>query len=158
HGVERFLQLKDFARHVHRDLLGQVSAGDGGGDVGDVADLRRQVRGHEVDVVGEVFPGAGNAWHLRLATQLAFSADLARDTRDFVREAVELVDHGIDGFLQLEDFARHVDRDLARQVAARDGGGDLGDVADLGGQVGCEQVDVIGQVLPRAADAGHHGL
>ena len=48
---------------------------------------------------------------------------------------VELVDHRVDGVLQLEDLALHVDRDLAVQVAARDGRGHLGDVAHLRGQV-----------------------
>src|SRR5204862_660998 len=123
HGVERFLQLKDFARHVHGDLLGEVAAGDGGGDVGDVADLRRQVRGHEVDVVGEVFPCAGHTGHLGLAAELAFGADFARDARHFRSEGVELIHHGVDGVLQLQNFAAHVDGDLAREVAARHGGG-----------------------------------
>ena len=31
----------------------------------------------------------------------------------------------------------------------------FGDVADLGGEVRREQVDVVGQVLPRAGDTGH---
>ena len=56
----------------------------------------------------------------RLAAELAFGADLARDAADFGRERVELVDHRVDGVLQLEDLALHVDGDLARQVAARD--------------------------------------
>ena len=158
HGVERFLQLKDFARHVHRDLLGEVAAGDRGGDVGDVADLRRQVRGHEVDVVGEVLPGAGDAGHLGLAAELAFGADFARDARHFRGERVELVHHRVDGVLQLQDFAAHVDRDLAREVAARHRGGDVGDVADLGGEVAAHRVDGVGEILPGAGDAGHDRL
>ena len=36
---------------------------------------------------------------------------------------------------QLEDLAPRVDVDLLGQVALRDGGRDLGDVADLAGQV-----------------------
>ena len=48
----------------------------------------------------------------------------------------QLVDHRVDGVLQLEDLALDVDGDLAREVAARDGGGHLGDVADLRGEVG----------------------
>ena len=77
----------------------------------------------------------------RLTAELAFGADFARDARHFRRERVELVHHGVDGVLQLEDFALHVDRDLARQVAARHGGGHFGDVADLGGQVAGHRVD-----------------
>ena len=61
HRVDRVLQLEDLAADVDGDLLGQVAVGDGRGDLGDVAHLAGQVRGHEVDVVGEVFPGAGHA-------------------------------------------------------------------------------------------------
>ena len=158
HRVERFLQLKDFARHVHRDLLGEVAAGDRGGDVGDVADLRGQVRRHEVDVVGEILPGAGDAGHLGLAAELAFGADLARHARHFGGEGVELVHHGVDGVLQLQDLAAHVDRDLSRQVAARHRGRDVGDIADLRGQVAAHRIHGVGQILPGAGDAGHDRL
>ena len=48
---------------------------------------RGQVARHEVDVVGEVLPGAGDAGHLRLAAELAFGADLARHARHFRGEA-----------------------------------------------------------------------
>src|SRR6185295_3785624 len=102
--------------------------------------------------------GAGDAGDLGLAAQLAVGADFAGDARHFGGEGVELVDHGVDGVLQFQNFALHIDRDLARKVAAGHGGGDFGDVADLGGQVGGQQVDVVGQVLPGAGDAGHVGL
>ncbi len=46
---------------------------------------------------------------------------------------------------ELQDLAAHVDGDLARQVAAGDGGRDLGDVADLGGQVAGHRVHAVGQ-------------
>ena len=143
---------------VHRDLLRQVAAGDGGGDVGDVADLGRQVAGHEVDAVGQVLPGAGDAGHLRLAAELAFGADLAGDAGDFRGERVELVHHGVDGVFELQNFAAHVDRDLARQVAARDRRGHVRDIADLVGEVAAHGVDRVGQILPGAGDAGHDGL
>ena len=61
HRVQRFLEQQDLAAHVDGDLLGQVAAGDGGRHLGDVAHLRGEVAGHEVDVVGEVLPGAGHA-------------------------------------------------------------------------------------------------
>src|SRR5262249_25632009 len=127
-------------------------------DLGDVAHLRGQVRRHEVDVVGQVLPGAGDARHLRLAAELAFGADLAGDARHFPGEAVELVDHRVDGGLGLENVATHVHGDLARQVAARHRGGHLGDVAHLGGEVAGHRVDRVGQVLPGAGDARHVGL
>ena len=135
HRVDGLLQLQDLAAHVDGDLLRQVAAGHGGGHFGDVADLAGEVGGHRVDVVGEVLPGAGDAGHLRLAAQLAFGADLARHAGHFAGEAVQLIDHRVDGLLQLQDLARDVDGDLLRQVAARHGGGHLGDVADLVGEV-----------------------
>src|SRR6185503_16193502 len=205
HRVERFLQLKDFARYVHGDLLGKVAAGDRGGDVGDVANLRREVRSHEVDVVGEVLPGAGHTGHLGLTTELAFGADLAGDAGHFGGKRVELVDHRVDGvgqilpgacdagddglaaelavgadfardarhfgskrsklvhhrvdgFLELQDLAADVHRDLLRQVAIGHRDGDLGDVADLAGQVVGHRVDALGEVLPDAGHFRHLGL
>src|SRR4029450_13912950 len=104
------------------------------------------VGAHGVDRVGEVFPGAGHVRHFGAATELAFGADLARDAEYFRRERVELVDHRVDGVLQLENLARDVDGNLARQVAARDGRGDAGDVADLSGQVRRHRVDRVGEV------------
>src|SRR5439155_672669 len=135
---------------VHRDLLGQVALLDCRGDLGDVADLAGQVAGHDVDVVGEVFPDAGHALDVGLTSQPALSADLARDARDLVGEGVELVHHRVDGVLELQDLSLNVDRDLLRQVAVGDAGGDLGDVADLARQVAGHQVDVVGQVFPDA--------
>ena len=114
-----------------------------------------RLRGHEVDVVGQVLPGAGDARHLRLAAELAFGADFAGDARHFRGEGVELVHHRVDGVLQLENFAAHVDGDLARQVAARHGGGHLRDVAHLVGEVAAHGVHRVGQILPGAGDAGH---
>ena len=95
----------------------------------------------EVDVVGQVLPRAGDAGHVRLAAKAAFGADLARDARHLAGEAVELIDHGVQRFLQLKDLAAHVDGDLARKVAAGDGGRHLGDVAHLVGEVAGHRVD-----------------
>src|SRR5207237_587181 len=68
HRVDRVLEFKDFSPHVHGDLARQVAVSDRRGYFGDVADLRRQIVGHRVDVVGQVFPGAGHALDLRLTT------------------------------------------------------------------------------------------
>ena len=76
-----------------------------------------EVAGERVDVVGQVLPDAGDALHLGLAAELALGADLARDARDLVGEARELVDHRVDGVLQLEHLALDVDGDLLREVA-----------------------------------------
>src|SRR5690606_40680517 len=53
---------------------------------------------------------------------------------------------------------RSSDLDLARQVALRHRGGDLGDVAHLAGQVGRHRVHRVGEVLPGPGHARHHGL
>ena len=59
----------------------------------------------EVHAVGQVLPGAGDALHLGLAAELAFGADLAGHAGHFGGERAELVDHRVDGVLQLEDLA-----------------------------------------------------
>ncbi len=87
HHVDGVLELEDFALHVDRDLLRQVAARHGGGHLGDVAHLAGQIAGHQVHVVGQIRPGAGDAFDLRLAAELAFGADLAGDARHFRREA-----------------------------------------------------------------------
>ena len=158
HRVQRVLELEDLAACVDRDLLRQIALGDGGRDFGDVAHLARQVSGHGVDVVCEVLPGAADARHLRLATEFPFRTDFARHAGHLGSEAVELVDHRVDGVLEPEDLAAHVDRDLFREVAPGDRGRDLRDVAHLGGQVAGHVVDVVRQVLPNTGDAGHLGL
>jgi hypothetical protein len=104
-----------------------------------------------------VFPGS-RARHLRLAPELAFRAHLAGHARDFSRERVELVHHRVDGVLQLENFALHVHRDFARQVAAGHGRGNFGDVSHLSRQVARHGVDRVGEVFPRASNARDVGL
>src|SRR5690606_317350 len=131
HRVDGLLQLQNLPARVDADLLGEVAAGDRGGHLGDGTHLRGEVVGHDVDRLGEVLPGAGHALHVGLAAELALGAAFAVDAGDLVGERRELVDHGVDGQLQLEDLALGVDGDLLAQVAAGDGGGDLGDVADL---------------------------
>src|SRR5690606_14106777 len=155
HSVDRFGQRRDFALGIERQLAPQVALRDGGNDVGDAAYLVGQVVRHQVHVVGEVLPCAADARHLRLSTQLAFGADFTRHARHFGREGVQLIDHRVDGVFERKDFALHVDSDLLRQVAARHGGGHVGDVADLAGEIVRHQVHVVGEVLPGTGDAAH---
>src|SRR5205823_2214159 len=129
-----------------------------GGDLGDVADLAGQVAGHEVDVVGELLPDTAHALHFGLAAQPSLGTDLARHARHLVAEGVELVDHRVDRVLELEDLAADVDRALLDALPILNRGRDLGDVADLAGEVAGHLVNVFGEVLPDAANAPDLGL
>src|SRR3989440_12139602 len=134
HDVDRVFELEDLALDLDGDLLGEVAFLDRRGDLGDVAHLGGQVAGHEVHALGQVLPDAANAADLRLAAQLAFGADLARYPGDFGGKGVELVDHGVDGVLQLEDLAPDVDPDLLGVDAGGHRRGDVGDVEPRGSQ------------------------
>ena len=158
HRVDGVLELEDLALDVDGDLLGEVAVGDGRGHVGDVADLAGEVAGHEVDAVGQVLPGAGDPLDVGLPAELSFGADLAGDAGHFRGERAELVDHRVDGVLELEDLALDVDGDLLGEVAVGDGRGHGGDVAHLGGEVAGHEVDAVGQVLPGARNAFDLGL
>jgi hypothetical protein len=114
--------------------------------------------GHEVHRVGEVAPRAGHAVHVGLTAESPVGAHFARHARHFGRERAQLVHHSVDGVLELEDLAAHVDRDLLREVAVRHRGGDLGDVAHLRGEVRRHRVHRVGEVAPRAGHAAHVGL
>ena len=93
--VDRFLQLQDLAAHVHGDLARQVAVRHRDGHFGDVAHLRGEIARHRVHTVGEVLPSAGDPWYHRLAAELAFGADLARDARHLRGEGAHLLDHRI---------------------------------------------------------------
>ena len=84
----------------------------------------------------KILPRAGHARHNGLAAQFAFGADFAGHAGDFGGEGTQLVHHGVDRFLELENFATHVHRDFLGKVAVGHGDGHVGDVAHLGGEVG----------------------
>src|SRR2546425_968059 len=65
---------------------------------------------------------------------------------DFRGERVELIHHGIDGVLQLQNFPARVDRDLRGKVASGDSCGHAGDVTHLVSQVAGHRVHRIGEV------------
>ena len=117
-----------------------------------------EVVGHDVDGVRERLPGAGHARHVGLTAQPSLGAHLAGHAGDLGGEGRELVDHRVDGLLELQDLAAGVDRDLLREVAVGHRRRDLGDVAHLAGQVVGHEVDRVGQVLPGAGHARDLGL
>ena len=121
---------------------------------GDAAHLAGQVVGHDVDVVGEVLPRAGDAADRGLAAELALGADLAGHPGDLVGEGGELVDHRVDGGLQLQDLAARVDGDLLRQVALARPPSSPGRWSAPGGQVAGHEVHRVGEVAPGSGDTG----
>ena len=139
-------------------LRDKVAAGDGRCHFGNVSHLAGQVAGHEVDVVSEIFPRAADTGNLRLPAQLAFCTHFASHAGNFASEGVELVDHRVDGVFQFENFALHVDRDFAGQIATRHSGRDFRDVSHLSRQIPGHSVDGIGEIFPGPGDAGHHRL
>src|SRR5205823_6041179 len=143
HGVDGVLELEDLALDVHRDLLREVAGRDRGRHLGDVPDLSGQVSGHQVHAVDLVSAAAGDVLHVRLAAVSLVRAHFSCHARYLGRERAELIHHRVDGVLQLEDLAAHVDGDLLRQVAGGDGGRHLGDVPDLAGQVSGHQVHAV---------------
>src|SRR5207247_5945211 len=117
HVVACVFQLENFALDVDSDLLREVSVCNRGRHVGDVPDLVGEIGCHEVDVIGQVFPGSGHALHLSLAAELSFGTDFAGDAGDFGGERGELVQAGVDGVVQLENLVFDVDGDLLGEVA-----------------------------------------
>src|ERR1700719_2993924 len=96
--------------------------------------------------------------HVGLTAELAFCADLARHARNFRSKRAELIDHGVDGVLQLQDFSAYFNSNLARQVAGGHRGGNLGDVADLVGQGAAHEIDAVRKILPGSSTALPHSL
>src|SRR5205085_104412 len=155
HGVNRVFEFQNLPFRFHGNLFGKIALGDGGGDFGDVAHLIGQVGSHGIHVVGQVFPGAGHALHLRLTTELAFRAHFARHARHFGSKRIELVHHRVDGVLELADLTLGFDGNFLREVAFGDGGGDVGNVAHLVGKVARHRVDIVGEVFPSAGYTLH---
>src|SRR5262249_46395033 len=158
HGIDGVLQLQDLAFHIDRDFAVEFAACHGGGDFGDVADLRGEVTAHGVDGVGQILPCPSHAGHGPLHTEPTLGADLARHAGHLGGETIELIDHRVDGVLQCKNLAPHVDGDLAREVSLCDGGRHFRNVADLAGQIRRHEVHAVGEVLPPAGAPRHPPL
>ena len=155
HGVNGAFQFENFAFHIYRYFFRQITLGDSGGDLGNIAHLSGQVRCHRIHVIGQIFPGSGYPRHLRLPAQLALGAHFARHARHFGGKAVELIHHGVDGAFQLQNFALHAYRNFLGQIALGYGGSYFGNIAHLTSQIRRHQVDVVRQVFPRSRYARH---
>ena len=110
HRVDVVLQLGDLAAGVDLDRPGQVALGHRGGHLGDGAHLVGEVLGQQVDVAGQLLPGAGGAGHVGLAAEPALDADLAGHRRHLIGEGRQRAGHVVDGVGQ----RRHLALGLAR--------------------------------------------
>ena len=70
HSVDGVGQFRDFAFGFEDQLALQVAIGHRRNHFGNTSHLSGEVRGHEVHVVGQIFPGSGDALDFRLAAQL----------------------------------------------------------------------------------------
>src|SRR5205814_1310852 len=118
HVVDGLGQGGDFTLGLDGKRLLQIASGHSGDDLHDAADLLGEVSGHDVYAVGEVLPSSGDAGHVRLAAEASFGSDFAGHAGDFGGEGAKLLDHRVQSFLQQQDLAANVDRDLLGEVAA----------------------------------------
>ena len=72
-----------------------------------------------------------------------------------LRGLAQVGNHRVDVVFQLGHLAARLDLDRAGQIALGHRRRHLGNGAHLGGEIGGEQVDVAGEILPRAGGAGH---
>ena len=152
------LSCKNFAAHVHRNFAREVAAGHGGRHFGDVAHLAGQVAGHRVDGVGQVFPRARHAGHLRLSAQFAVGSHFARHARHFRGEHAQLLNHRVHDLRRPQEFAFqrpavHVQPHCLRQVALRDGGDRARHFRGRPQQIFHQRVDRNFHLAPRARDS-----
>src|SRR5439155_17405764 len=126
HRIDGVLELQNFAARVDRDFGREIASRHGRGYTGDVTHLVGEVTGHPVHRIGEILPHTADVLHDGLAAELSFRSDLTRHARHFRCERVELVHHGVDSVLELENFALRVDGDFRREVALGDGRGHTG--------------------------------
>ena len=96
--------------------------------------------------------------HIRLPTQLSFSAHLSGHARYFRCEGTKLIDHRINGVFQTQNLPAYIDGDCLRQVALRNCGRDFSDVTYLSCKITCHRIDAVSQILPRTRDTFHIGL
>ena len=119
----------DFALHVHGDLGGRSPRATAV-YLGNIADLRGKIACHGVHAVCQILPGARYGPHVSLAAQPPAVRPRAPRAH-LAGKCVELIDHGVDGLLQLKDLTAHVHGNLLRQIAPGNGRRHLGDIPHL---------------------------
>ena len=146
--VDRVLHFENLAFHINGDLPRKIATRDCRRHFSDIADLPRKIARHHVHVVGQILPRACDAAHVCLSAQFSFAAYLTCHPRDFGSKGTKLIDHRVDRVFELQNFTAHIDGDLFRQVAIRNGGRDFGNVTHLTGQITGHRIHANGQVFP----------
>src|SRR5262249_37284388 len=81
HRVAVVFQLSHCAAGLDLDGAREVALGHRRGHLRDRANLAGEIRSKQVDVTGEVLPGACGAGDVCLSTETAFDTDLTRNVR-----------------------------------------------------------------------------
>ncbi len=126
HRVDGLFELKNLSANVNGNLAREVAARHRCCNLGDVANLPRQVARHRVHRIGEVLPGAGHPRYLSLPSELAVRADLTCNTSDLGGKDSELLNHGVDDGGRTQELAfkrssADIQSDRLRQIPLRDG-------------------------------------
>src|SRR5690348_16635556 len=93
-------------------------------------------------------PDTTNTSYLSLSSQLSFSSYFTSYTSYFTSEGLELVHHGIDCILQLEDFSFGICCHLLGKISIGYGSCYLSDSSYLACKIGSHSIYIIGQILP----------
>ena len=67
--------------------------------------MSREIAGHQIDVLGKIFPGAGDAFYFGLAAELSLRAYFTRHPRNFRRKCAQLIDHGVYNFCRAQKLS-----------------------------------------------------
>ena len=117
HRIDVVLELRHLAAGVDLNGAGEITLGDGCRHLGDGAHLGGEIGRKEIDVAGEVLPGAGRTGNVGLAAQAALDAHLARHARHLIGEDGQRIGHVVDGLGQGRDLALRFDREVLLQIA-----------------------------------------
>src|SRR5262249_36828187 len=108
-----------------------------------VSDLSSKVRGHEIDVIGKVFPHPSDPGNLCLTTEVSFGTDFTSYTSHFRSKRPQLIDHRIDGVLELSNFPFDINGNLSREVSIGYRSSYCSNVSDLSRQITSHRVDGV---------------
>ena len=150
HLVDVVLQGGDFAAGIDLDESGQVAFGNCSRDVGNRSHLGSQICREPIDVVCEIFPGAGRPRNTRLTAEFAFDTYFAGNCGDLIGESCQCLDHAVNGISKFRNFTLSLDQQLPFQISVGYSGDHLRNTADLVRQVGRHEVHIISEIFPGA--------